>query len=346
MTDHGTSSSAPLRSAHVSRGRAVVSLLLVMGAMLAATAMPAGAARPWWWRTTTTTKAPTTTTTAAPPTSTTAPSTTTTAPTTTTTTTVPGDPCGGVSIPKATGGTWTCSFSDEFDGSALDRTKWLPQQTATSNYTSGAECFVDDPDNIAVAGGSLRLTVRKETAPMSCGKVSNTMYTGGMVSTHTKFSQAFGRFEFRAKFANVKVKGLQGAIWLWPDNPLKYGAWPYSGEIDVAEVYSLYADRAIPFLHYATYSTKVTNNYCLIDTTQFHTYLLEWTTTGIRISFDGKVCVDDPITPLSPLLSPQPFDHPFMVALTQGLGVTGNAFDPAVTPLPGTMEVDYVRVWK
>jgi hypothetical protein len=139
MTDHRTPSSAPHRPARVSRGRAVVSLLLVMGAVLAATAMPAGAARPWWWRTTTTTKAPTTTTTAAPTTTTTAPSTTTTAPTTTTTTTAPGGACGGVSIPKATGGTWACSFSDEFDGSVLDRTKWLPQQTATSNYTSGAE---------------------------------------------------------------------------------------------------------------------------------------------------------------------------------------------------------------
>jgi hypothetical protein len=46
------------------------------------------------------------------------------------------------------------------------------------------------------------------------------------------------------------------------------------------------------------------------------------------------------------LVGSQPFDQPFMVVLTQALGITTNEFDPATTPLPATTQVDYVRVWK
>jgi hypothetical protein len=48
-------------------------------------------------------------------------------------------------------------------------------------------------------------------------------------------------------------------------------------------------------------------------------------------------------SPTSPAWS-----HPFFVVLTQALGVegTGNAFQPGVTPLPATTEVDWVRVWQ
>ena len=262
--------------------------------------------------------------------------------------TVP-EPCGG-SLPKAGGGTWECTFSDEFSDAELDRTKWVPQQTATSGFAPGSACFVDDPANVSVADGVLRLTARRRLLPITCrsssGAAFRTRVTSGSVSTFGKFSQAFGRFEVRAKFPATKVKGLQEALWLWPDDPLKYGPWPYSGEIDIAEVYSLNNDRAIPFLHYAaTDYTDVTNNYCLLNPAQFHSYVAEWTETSIRILFDGNVCIDHEIAPVSPLEAPQPFDHPFMVALTQALGVGTNAYTTS-TPLPATTEVDYVRVWE
>ena len=40
-----------------------------------------------------------------------------------------------------------------------------------------------------------------------------------MVTTYNRFSQAYGRFEIRAKFPAATVQGLQSAFWLWPDNP-------------------------------------------------------------------------------------------------------------------------------
>jgi hypothetical protein len=48
-----------------------------------------------------------------------------------------------------------------------------------------------------------------------------------------------------------------------------------------------------------------------------------------------------------PLLAkPAPFDQPFFLALTQALGIGGNAFNPATTPLPATTQIDYVRIWQ
>ena len=326
-----------------SRRRALVTLGFAALALTVgvATAAPAGAA--WWWR-------PTTTTTKAPTTTTTKPTTTTTA--VPTPVPAPATPCGGP-LPKGDGTSWTCTFSDEFVGTTLDRTKWYPQVTATSNVHGGGACFVDDPDNVSVAGGTLRLTVRKESSSFTCAAPNNpfrTSYTTGQVSTFQRFSQTYGRFEVRAKFPHVVTKGLQEAIWLWPDDATKYGAWPLSGEIDIAEVYHQHADRAIPYIHYAPdpwYDPTVTNNYCLVDKVwNFHTYVAEWTEDRIRISFDGEVCVDHEINAASPLAGSQPFDHPFMIAITQALGVGDNAFAPWTTPIPATTEVDYVRVWK
>jgi beta-glucanase (GH16 family) len=322
--------------------------------VLGITVMPADAAV-WWYRaTTTTTKArATTTTTKAPVTTTTtkAPATTTTAPATTTTAAPAGASGCGATLLKADGTPWVCTMADNFDGTALNRSLWVPQTTAVSGFGSGDDCYVDDPDNVAVSGGTLQLTVRKEAAPFTCTKPGgsfSTTYTSASVSTFSKFSQTFGRFEFRAKFPTAGAKGLHGALWLWPDNAVKYGGWPWSGEIDVAEVYSLYNDRAIPYVHYVPKAPdyNVTNNYCMLKPDEWHTYVAEWTPTTITVKYDGVTCIQDNWNPYG-LTKPAPFDHPFMVAVTQGLGVTGNRLDPAAPPaFPSTLQVDYVRVWK
>lgn len=266
------------------------------------------------------------------------------------------DACGET-ILKADGTPWVCTFADDFEGDSLDPTKWDALATAESSFRSGPECYLGErPENVEVSDGRLRLTARQEPAPLTCQDQHagsfETEYTGASVSSTGRFSQTYGRFEIRAKVPAPGVAGLHEAFWLWPDNPLKYGPWPYSGEIDIAEGYSLHSDRMIPFIHYvySEWDWNVTNNYCVIPNlaTEFHTYVLEWTTEYLRISYDGQVCIEDHWKPAAPQQKPQPFDHPFFVVLTQALGVegTGNAFQPGVTPLPATTEVEYVRVWQ
>ena len=290
-----------------------------------------------------------------PTTTTTAPSTTTTAPTTTEIPTPGEGPCGGVlTKPRTGGGTWTCSFHDEFSGASLDRTKWVPQKTDGSSFSSGGQdCYVDSPNNVSVGDGRLVLTSRKEAAPFTCTAGGQYTYpsqvTSGSVSTYGgRFSQTFGRFEARMRVTGAKVKGLHEAFWLWPVDPNKYGSWPRSGEIDIAEIFHQYPDRAVPYVHYNNpWDANVTNHNCMInDISAFHTYVAEWTYNSIKIIYDGQVCLEDWWSPWWPQWGRQPFDAPFIIALTQGLGQNTNDYDPATTPLPATTEVDYVRVYR
>jgi beta-glucanase (GH16 family) len=78
----------------------------------------------------------------------------------------------------------------------------------------------------------------------------------------------------------------------------------------------------------------------------FHTYAVEWTSSSIKIIYDGSTCLLHTFNPALPLTNAQPFDQPFIIALTQALGIATNQFDPGTTPLPATTEVDYVRVWQ
>jgi beta-glucanase (GH16 family) len=259
--------------------------------------------------------------------------------------------CGGAQLTKSTGGDWQCTFDDEFSGSSLDLTKWTVQTTAGSGFTAGPACVVDDPANESVSGGYLNLTVRTKVFTY-CKSPSGsfwTNYTAASVSTFDKFAQTYGRFEIRAKFPESTLRGLQESIWLWPVNSVKYGPiWPESGEIDIAEAYSVFHDRAVPYVHYvpAAPDYNVSNNYCTFaDPNAFHTFTAVWTPTTITISYDGNTCISDTWNPYG-LTKPAPFDQPFMVAITQGLGVGYNAANPFYTKVPATTQVDYVRVWK
>ncbi len=85
--------------------------------------------------------------------------------------------------------------------------------------------------------------------------------------------------------------------------------YPASGEIDVAELFSAYPDRAVPYIHYNSAGTdpNVTNTNCLIsDPSSFHTYALEWTPTSIKVIYDGRTCLIDYWNPAWPLTAPQP----------------------------------------
>ena len=279
----------------------------------------------------------------------------------------PVDPgCGGAVLLKPDGSAWQCTFDDEFDGTSLNRDNWLVQTAPPTADGTSAACFVDSPNNVAVSGGVLQLTARRESTPFAC-KTQNTTYTAqvtsGSVMSYTKFSQAYGRFEVRAKLPATTIQGLQETLWLWPDNATKYGAWPLSGEIDFGEFYSPYAGWNIPFIHYnylqstANWLTN-TNVYtalpapnnqpgmvCSYDTAAFNTYTVIWQPGRITLQVDGENCIVDNYSAVG-LSGAAPFDQPFFMALTQGLGVGNNAYVDGLTPLPATTQVDYVRVWK
>jgi beta-glucanase (GH16 family) len=242
------------------------------------------------------------------------------------------------------GAFWQCTFADNFDGRSLDRSTWTPQVHHGSGTTTARACHVDSPETIAVDGGHLRLTVRAATTPVVCDKVPG-QYIAGSVSTHRKFSQQYGRFEARVKVHPTTAPGLQEAFWLWPDDRVTSSVvWPAAGEIDIAETYSQYPTLAIPFLHYTANDNGGprpglnTAWNCSATRGVFNTYVLTWTPTTIRIDVNGRTCLTN--TSGDPA-----FQKPYIVAFTSALGIDRNALTPT-TPIPASMSVDYVRVWR
>ena len=208
-------------------------------------------------------------------------------------TSVSGTACGGnPTLPKAGGGVWTCDFNDEFDGTALDRAMWFPQPTKGSGFDSNDhDCFMDSPDNVSVSGGNLFLTSRQEPAPFVCEDTvpRTTQYTSGSVSTYQRKSVNRGRVEVRAKVISAKVQGTHTAFWLFPQD---LNGGPGRGEIDIAEIYGTYSDRAIPYIHHplSALDNSDTNNFCMIpDIADWNTYVVEWTAQSITVIYNGQV---------------------------------------------------------
>ncbi|CAM3404628.1 glycoside hydrolase family 16 protein [Nocardioides dubius] len=253
------------------------------------------------------------------------------------------DACG-VRPAKADGTLWSCSFVDEFNGTSLDTSKWIPQ---VYGYATGSPeefaCYSDSTDHVAVRDGALQLTLAKHEAPSTCADgQSQTQYWSGMVSTYERFSQTYGRFEARMRSQATTAPGLHEAFWLYVDPRTTNG---YTGEIDVVETYSSHPDLAIPYLHYDANPRSVTSGpnqttayNCRSTRGSYHTYRLEWTAAKIQIFVDDKLCLTN--TSADPA-----FRQNFMVAFTQALGSVDNA-PVATTPYPATMSVDWIRVWK
>jgi len=262
--------------------------------------------------------------------------------------TVDRDACGPV-LKKRDGTRWRCSFVDNFKGRELNRKKWIVQQSQRSRFSTGMTCYMDSPDNIKLRRGKLRLITLKQNL-FVCGayKAFLTRFTGGMIGTKGFFSQTYGRFEIRAKFPKSTESGLHGGFWM---NPIEktYGAWPASGEMDVAEWWSYTPHVALSALHYnGRTKAEDSSRRCRTRTpARFHLYRVLWRPQMMRFYIDGRMCFHRAWEPDAPQERPQPFDHPFSMILN--MGVTEYSRKARIsnqTEFPSAFVVDYAKAWR
>jgi beta-glucanase (GH16 family) len=249
--------------------------------------------------------------------------TTTTTPTTTTTTTPPPDG-------------WRLVWSDEFDGTALDTTKWNAR--AREHRDVDLACITNRPENVIVGGGTLTLRAQRET--YDCGEVRP--YTVGYLDTIRKHSWTYGRFEARIKSPNgpTNSTGLWPAFWLRPDDGGQ-------GEIDVVELPggSAWYRKATLAIFRDYVPTKQDTRVDLptgYPGDGFHTYATEWDATSMVWYIDGvEVWRRDATT--TPWYGV--FNKPFNLRLNFQVG--GWLGDPdASTVFPADFVVDFVRVYQ
>lgn len=117
------------------------------------------------------------------------------------------------------------TFSDEFDGNALDTAKW---RAHNGEGVRRGGYWVKDM--ATVADGNLTITVKY----LPDGKFGAGWYTAG-ISTQDKFEQKYGYYECRCILP--EGEGLWAAFWLTNPNVSKYltGEASMGAEIDVFE---------------------------------------------------------------------------------------------------------------
>lgn len=266
-------------------------------------------------------------------------------------------------------------WSEEFNGTALDTNVWTPYngdgcQIGLCGY-GNAELESYSPNNLSIVNvpfepgtRALAIQARREVA-------GNSQFTSGKIDSYNKVQVQYGMIEIRMAAPNVQT-GLWPAAWLLGTTAQ---SWPAKGEIDVMEQGHKQASwsaagAASPnnfvgsnVITYQAAACVPGNESCAASTSwqtkswyvapaslanRFVTYRLYWTDTQMRFTVvDNGVEHDMYDAPLP--VNSTSLQAPFYLLLN--LAVGGNFTDAATpsqvtAPLPGTMYVDYVRVYQ
>lgn len=177
---------------------------------------------------------------------------------------------------------WDLSWSDEFDGTRVDTTRWnvYDEGTAWGTVESPKASTCPKASNVSVTGGVLTMRTRKADGACAGGQAQ----TGAGMNTWGKFEQAQGRFEARARWTTTG-NNLWGGFWTHGNGGDGYDR-SMGSEIDIFEYIGKTAEPNIsrykPAIHFDyTCDPKCTQNVPINghDPTQWHTYGVEWEPT-------------------------------------------------------------------
>ena len=245
---------------------------------------------------------------------------------------------------------YTKVFADEFDGTAIDMSKWAydTHRNADGWYNQEKQYYAAGrPENARLENGRLVIEARAETLDKArFPDFGGQRYTSTRLFTNGRASWTYGFYEIRAKIPCGR--GTWPAIWMLPEDPNV--KWPDGGEIDIMEhvgfeptvIHQTLITSAFNF----NSGSEQTKAFTVPDAcTAFHRYQLLWTDKFIVTGID-----DQPKFMLKNVAKGRdrwPFDRPMHLLLNIAVGgswggqkgIDANAF-------PARMEVDYVRVYQ
>ena len=238
---------------------------------------------------------------------------------------------------KHPGDEWTLIWSDEFNGTEVDTDTWYVEFGKKGDTKLEIE-------NVKVVDGNCVLTVKRE----------GDLITGASLHTWRNFNFQYGRLEFRVKLPYGA--GVFPALWTMGDSYWSgsdSASWPRCGEIDVMEMigsgteeekYDLLPNKMISgTLHWGDTRNNHRNSgakYRInteFPSDYYHIYAIEWDEERIVWYVDDTQFHSVEITEAMG----EAFHQPHWIIMNivmNGLG--------AVTPLPQSMYVDYVRVYQ
>jgi len=226
--------------------------------------------------------------------------------------------------PVPEGNEWKLVWSDEFNGTELDESKWeTPVGKRRDGYWLKEDSYLD---------GSGNLIIRT--------KKDGDRYTSGAIRTRGKFEHKFGYWVARCKFHTQE--GHWPAFWLF-SNPGVYtvGNEGRDGtEIDIMEKAWSKEDKINHALHWDGYGKdhKSVANQVIIPglSNGFHTFGLHWKSDEYVFYIDGKETWRTNEGGVSQVNA--------YIKLTEEIGKWAGDIKNAA--LPDFFVVDYVRVYE
>lgn len=282
----------------------------------------------------------------------------------------------GTAAAEPVEGGWRLVWSDEFDGSAIDRSKWDFDVDCWGGGNNERQCYTESPRNAAVTDGKLVITARKEKAtgaafpaaqrsdPEKAAAQATRDFTSARLVTRGKAAWTYGKIEVGAKLP--QGQGTWPAIWMLPERN-DYGTWAASGEIDILEAVNLgvrcdtceggIENRILGTLHFGgqwpANKHKGDETALPAPLDGFHIFGIVWEKGRIVWTVDGKPYATRIASEWSTSGSSDPaapFDRPFHLLLNLAVGgglAEGRGLKGVdESGYPKIMEVDWVRVWQ
>lgn len=263
-----------------------------------------------------------------------------------------GDPVPPPAVTAPAGRTWRLTFADEFDGSAVDRSRWttcwdwtVSDCSRSATALGGLERYT--PGQVRVRDGVATLVAQRLAKPRrgQCYQGRCT-HRSGLLTTARPGSGRPYRYVFRYGYAEARIEvsaapGLWSTFWLLPRRTDLRG--DYTHEIDVLEAAGERAGTTLQTYHYAGRTRQFRARDCPpLATAGFHTYGVDWRPDSITFYRDGQACgrfsdaaniYDKPVQLILELMV-----YP-STSRSGGLSLTD-------VPAGGRMVVDYCRVWR
>jgi beta-glucanase (GH16 family) len=237
-------------------------------------------------------------------------------------------------------GNWNIVWSDEFNGTFINPDVWTYDLGNNGGWGNNElEYYTSSSENVYVTNGFLHIVARQQST-------NGYSYTSTRMKTEGLYSAQYGRFEWRASLP--AGAGFWPALWMLGIN-IDTAGWPGCGEIDVVENNGSALTNVQGSLHSGSDETQV---YTLPggNVTNFHTYLLDWSTNAVSWYVDGQRYETQTNWSSSVGSYPTPFNQPFFIIMNVAVGgnYVGNpsvATINADSSFPGEMIVDYVRLY-
>ncbi|MEO9474759.1 MAG: glycoside hydrolase family 16 protein [Cyclobacteriaceae bacterium] len=234
----------------------------------------------------------------------------------------------------------TLQWQDEFNGNAVDETKWNFEIGRGSNGWGNNELQYYKKENTSVSDGFLVIEAKSES-------FSGALYTSSRLTTQDKYDFTYGRVDIRAQMP--EGQGLWPALWMLGSNISTVG-WPACGEVDIMEMIgggsgrdntvhgTIHWDHAGSKADYGGSRALLVGN--LSD--KFHVYSIIWDESSITWYIDDVQYHGASITPED--LSE--FQKDFFFIMNVAVGGNWPGSPDATTQFPQRMAVDYIRVFQ